>query len=163
MVPFEQWDHGGPIAVKTTVVHDHVMSREDPQFKLRMPADLRIRAEDAAKASGRSLNAELVARLETSLLDSPSDKLIPAERAKELSLIARSAFPAEIRRRILASINKAISLGHSYVNVDLKDLALDGAMSDEEIDAITYDITHELTNAGYKVEWDGCAWVWISF
>lgn len=128
-----------------------------------MPADLRTRVEDAARASGRSLNAELVARLESSLLDSPSDNLIPAHRARELSLIARSAFPAEIRRRIINSINKAISLGHSYVNVDLKDLALDGAMSDEELDNITNEITKELSDAGYRVEWDGCAWVWISF
>ncbi|WP_272876513.1 Arc family DNA-binding protein [Stutzerimonas stutzeri] len=33
------------------------------QFKLRMPAELRLQAEHAAKAAGRSLNAELVARL----------------------------------------------------------------------------------------------------
>ncbi|RPV82843.1 hypothetical protein IPC782_24065 [Pseudomonas aeruginosa] len=42
------------------------MSRTDPQFKLRMPPALRARVEQAAKASRRSLNAELVFRVEQS-------------------------------------------------------------------------------------------------
>ena len=42
------------------------MSRADPQFKLRMPPALRARVEQAAKASMRSLNAELVFRVEQS-------------------------------------------------------------------------------------------------
>ncbi|MDW5716179.1 Arc family DNA-binding protein [Pseudomonas aeruginosa] len=42
------------------------MSHTDPQFKLRMPPALRARVEQAAKASMRSLNAELVFRVEQS-------------------------------------------------------------------------------------------------
>ncbi len=42
------------------------MSRTDPQFKLRMPPALRAWVEQAAKASRRSLNAELVFRVEQS-------------------------------------------------------------------------------------------------
>ncbi|WP_139148107.1 Arc family DNA-binding protein, partial [Pseudomonas aeruginosa] len=42
------------------------MSRTDPQFKLRMLLALRARVEQAAKASMRSLNAELVFRVEQS-------------------------------------------------------------------------------------------------
>ncbi len=42
------------------------MSRTDPQFKLRMPPALRARVEQAAKASMRSLNTELVFRVEQS-------------------------------------------------------------------------------------------------
>src|SRR5215208_4469365 len=37
------------------------------RFLLRMPEDLRQRIVDAAAASGRSLNAELVSRIEASL------------------------------------------------------------------------------------------------
>ncbi|WP_151892206.1 Arc family DNA-binding protein, partial [Pseudomonas aeruginosa] len=63
------------------------MSREDPQFKLRMPFELRLQAEQAAKAAGRSLNAELVTRIESSFLNSSDQEiLIPANRAKELAL-----------------------------------------------------------------------------
>ena len=42
------------------------MSREDSQFKLRLPAALREQIELAAQESKRSLNAEIVARLEES-------------------------------------------------------------------------------------------------
>jgi plasmid stability protein len=36
------------------------MSREDPQFKLRLPADLKAKLDQRAKLNGRSINAELV-------------------------------------------------------------------------------------------------------
>lgn len=36
----------------------------DPQYKLRYPAELRDRIAEAAKANNRSVNAEIVARLE---------------------------------------------------------------------------------------------------
>lgn len=42
------------------------MSRADQQFKLRMPAALRAQVEQAAKDARRSLNAEIVVRLEAS-------------------------------------------------------------------------------------------------
>ncbi|WP_313225257.1 Arc family DNA-binding protein [Stutzerimonas nitrititolerans] len=42
------------------------MSRTDQQFKLRMPAALRAQVEWSAWAARRSLNAEIVLRLESS-------------------------------------------------------------------------------------------------
>lgn len=42
------------------------MNRTDPQFKLRMPAALRAQVEQSAWAAERSLNAEIVIRLEAS-------------------------------------------------------------------------------------------------
>ena len=36
------------------------MSREDPQFKLRLPADLKAKVTQRAKMNGRSLNAEIL-------------------------------------------------------------------------------------------------------
>lgn len=42
------------------------MSRTDAQFKLRMPSALRAQVEQAAKEARRSLNAEIVLRLEAS-------------------------------------------------------------------------------------------------
>jgi len=36
------------------------MSREDPQFKLRLPAELKAKLDQRAKMNGRSINAELV-------------------------------------------------------------------------------------------------------
>ncbi|EAA0696557.1 Arc family DNA-binding protein [Salmonella enterica subsp. enterica serovar Nottingham] len=43
------------------------MSREDPQFKLRLPADLKAKLDQRAKMNGRSINAEIVATMEESL------------------------------------------------------------------------------------------------
>jgi hypothetical protein len=42
------------------------MSRADQQFKLRMPPALRAQVEQAAKQANRSLNAEIVTRLQVS-------------------------------------------------------------------------------------------------
>ncbi|WP_199183803.1 Arc family DNA-binding protein [Novosphingobium sp. HII-3] len=42
------------------------MSREDAQMKIRLPADLRDAIVASADAAKRSLNAEIVARLESS-------------------------------------------------------------------------------------------------
>lgn len=48
------------------------MSREDPQMKIRLPADLKESIEFAAKASGRTLNSEVVARLQASFAPKPT-------------------------------------------------------------------------------------------
>lgn len=42
------------------------MSRDIVPLGLRMPPDLKEQIEQAAKASGRSMNAEIVARLQAS-------------------------------------------------------------------------------------------------
>lgn len=130
------------------------MSREDPQFKLRMPEELKAQAENAAKASGRSLNSELVARIESSFLaDGSADRLIPAAKAKELALMARSGIPDEIRRRAIDAISRAVRLGHSETYVEISDLQIGVGMPDEEIDNILNIVRAELENAGYIV---GC-------
>lgn len=46
------------------------MSREDPQTKLRLPPELKARIEQSAKEHNRSMNADMVARLEKSFEDS---------------------------------------------------------------------------------------------
>jgi predicted DNA-binding protein len=42
------------------------MARADPQMKIRLPEALKEKIEAAAKESGRTLNAEVVGRLESS-------------------------------------------------------------------------------------------------
>lgn len=164
MVPLKQWDHGGPIAVKTTVVHDHVMSREDPQFKLRMPPELRLQAEQAAKAAGRSINAELVARIESSFLNSsPQETLIPAKRAKELALMARTVIPSEIRKRVIMAIQRAVSLGHTEAYANLTDLSLEVGISDEDLDNLINPVIEELKKAGYNAKLDDITTLAIEF
>ena len=47
------------------------MSREDPQMKIRLPDELKRLVEAAASDAGRSLNAEIVYRLEQSFNPQP--------------------------------------------------------------------------------------------
>lgn len=47
------------------------MQRADPQFKLRLPEKLKAQIELSAKNNHRSLNAEVVARLERSFDSEP--------------------------------------------------------------------------------------------
>jgi uncharacterized protein YlxW (UPF0749 family) len=52
------------MAVKRKVRHGCVMAADDPHFRLRLPSDLRDQLREAATANRRSINAEIVARLE---------------------------------------------------------------------------------------------------
>ena len=62
------------------------MSREDPQLKIRLPADLKARVENASRAAGRSINSEVAQRLERSfLVHAPS----PQEAARIWSFLLR--------------------------------------------------------------------------
>lgn len=56
------------------------MARTDPQFNLRVPIELKQQVENAAKESGRSINAEAVFRLEQSFKNEIRDlKSVPTE------------------------------------------------------------------------------------
>jgi predicted DNA-binding protein len=48
---------------------DNMTEKQPPSYPLRMPQELRERLAEVAKKSGRSMNAEIVARLEESLDD----------------------------------------------------------------------------------------------
>ncbi|EXE14535.1 arc-like DNA binding domain protein [Acinetobacter sp. 983759] len=63
------------------------MARTDPQFNLRVPQELKQQVEDAAKESGRSINAEAVFRLEQSFRNEMGDlESVPTEELmKELA------------------------------------------------------------------------------
>ena len=56
-----------------------VMARDDPHFRLRIPADLKEKVEAFAKANNRSINAEIVSRLEGSFHSSPVNIEFPGE------------------------------------------------------------------------------------
>lgn len=47
------------------------MARDDPMMRFRAPTELKTRIEEAASKNGRSLNAEIVQRLDASLSGRP--------------------------------------------------------------------------------------------
>ena len=58
--------HWVPLLSSTHVVHYSCMDdRTDPQYKLRMPSELHEKLKAAAKDNHRSMNAEIVARLQS--------------------------------------------------------------------------------------------------
>lgn len=52
------------------------MSAQDPHFRLRVPADLKALIEDAAAKGRRTLNAEIVERLDRSFEASKLDLIL---------------------------------------------------------------------------------------
>lgn len=65
------------------MIYHPSMTREDPQMKLRMPADLKSRIEAAANTASRSMNAEIIARLQSSFDDQTANA---SARINELEL-----------------------------------------------------------------------------
>lgn len=66
------------------------MSRDDPQMKIRLPAELKTGVETAAKANNRTMNAEIVARLQQSFenkLLSQGDMEVLEQSAQTLGLV----------------------------------------------------------------------------
>ena len=71
------------------------MARDDPMFRLRMPADLKQTLTQAAKINHRSLNAEIVQRLELTL----------AQPSGAASGVALSGEQAQALQAFLQSLN----------------------------------------------------------
>lgn len=65
--------------------------------------------------------------------------------------MARSGIPDEIRRRAVASIGKAIRLGHDEAFVVIDDLQLGVGIADDELDKLLSTVKNELEDAGYIV------------
>lgn len=55
------------VAVKPTVDHKNGMSRDDPPLRIRLPEALKATVQARAADSRRSMNAEIIRRLEWSL------------------------------------------------------------------------------------------------
>lgn len=65
-------------------------NQRDPQYKLRWPEELRDKIQASAKENNRSMNAEIVHRLENSF---PSAVRVPDPRkVRRLSDLARTLY-----------------------------------------------------------------------
>lgn len=70
------------------------MSREDPQMKIRLPVELKARVEDASSKNNRTMNAEIVDRLESTFAEKPG---VSAETfVRELAFV-RHAYERQIK------------------------------------------------------------------
>lgn len=133
------------------------MSREDPQLRIRLPIELKEKVEESAKESGRSMNAEIVQRLDASFLrDIPTDELISAKEALHIVKKAKNELSRIIFKRTFSEINKKIRLGHTTFSVDLDDLELEGVY-DDDFESLFQPTFERLEDLGYTIgenTWD---------
>ncbi len=72
----------------------------DPQYKLRLPPDLKARIEQAARDSNRSMNAEIIARLEATFETGVTSKERLDEFARWIAGMAAEGAVASLSRRL---------------------------------------------------------------
>lgn len=80
--------------------------QSDPQYKLRLPEELRSKIKESANTHNRSMNADIVARLEDSFTGATNASEFN-EKLQEMAgeLIALSTENREIRRLYVDAIN----------------------------------------------------------
>ncbi|MDC9615593.1 Arc family DNA-binding protein [Xenorhabdus khoisanae] len=133
------------------------MSREDPQLRIRLPIELKEKIEETAKANSRSMNAEIVQRLDVSFLNEPAaDELISAKDAIHIISNAKDELSKVIFKRTVAEINRGIRIGHTTFSIDLDNLDLEG-LSESDFVSVFQKTFNELDRLGYVVSddtWD---------
>lgn len=85
------------------------MGREDPQLKLRLTEDMKTAVTEAAKHNNRSVNAEIVQRLEKSFAD-PTD--LPEELIDRIRRKGREV-KIPVRSLIISALEDAFPFGYS--------------------------------------------------
>lgn len=141
------------------------MDKDDryTRITLRIPKDLHAKLSEAADDTSKSMNAEIIARLEDSVLrDTPADELVSASKAKELAALARQDLSEAIRKEVILDLRSAISRGMSVSFVDLSDYGLE-EMGNAEFAEVVGSIESELIDAGYTIEWDGQETLTVAF
>jgi len=133
------------------------MSREDPQLRIRLPIELKEKIETSSKSNSRSMNAEIVHRLETTFSNEISDELfLSAEEALNIAKNSLDVISDEILKRTFNQINKMVRLGHHTFEIDLEDLQLEGIEGDNYL-AVFSKTFKKLDALGYvvpKKAWD---------
>jgi hypothetical protein len=91
------------IAVNSKMPHQCVMAADDPHFRLRIPAALKARIEEAAHAKKRSINAEIVDRLDRSFAATTSRNNDEVRAIADLAATTASHRMAELVLSLLDS------------------------------------------------------------
>ena len=90
---------GCSIAVKASVGHAWGMTRADPPLRIRLPAELKATIQASAAKNRRSMNAEIVARLDASFVSHGEANSASASESGG-PVASLSAEVAELRRRV---------------------------------------------------------------
>lgn len=140
------------------------MSREDPQLRIRLPIELKEKIEVSAKENNRSMNAEIVQRLErTYLAELSDDEVLSAQDVIKIVASAKDELSNIIFKRTFAEINKKARMGHKGFHIPLGDLELEELSEDDfyyvlkrtfdRLDELGFFVPEKsLDNAGFLIE-----------
>ncbi|MCM7400276.1 Arc family DNA-binding protein [Enterobacter hormaechei] len=140
------------------------MSREDPQLRIRLPIELKEKIEVSAKENNRSMNAEIVQRLErTYLAELSDDEVLSAQDVIKIVASAKDELSNIIFKRTFAEINKKARMGHKGFHIPLGDLELEDLSEDDfyyvlkrtfdRLDELGFFVPEKsLDNAGFLIE-----------
>ncbi|WP_215755102.1 Arc family DNA-binding protein [Acetobacter sp. P5B1] len=85
---------------------------DDPQFKFRMPPDMKAALEESAKRSNRTLTAEILTRLNSSLSQRAVPDVSSAEDMDEeerVLVLSWRALGSEEKRSLMVLLRAAIA------------------------------------------------------
>lgn len=134
------------------------MSRKDPQINIRLPQVLKERIHEVAMLNGRSVNAEVVYRLESSFLqDIQEDELLTPDEALAISRLARENLFSVLFNACTSAINTAAKSGAHSAYLDVYKIVGEGYMDDDSniVKEVVNPVMTALKNAGYTVDIDG--------
>ncbi|MEC5291300.1 MULTISPECIES: Arc family DNA-binding protein [unclassified Aurantimonas] len=95
------------IAVNPVAGYTRPMSQPPPDMKVRLSSTLRQQVEEAAKRNNRTLNGEIVARLEKSFAEEQGEHRTRFAWAKNAARSAADQRFAELEARVAALEKKA--------------------------------------------------------
>lgn len=126
--------------------------KQQTAYPLRMTPSLRDAVERAAHESKRSVNAEIVSRLELSLIaDQQLTDFMSAEQARKIAELAGTNIPRKLRDSVQAEILSAATNGVSGLSMSTEGLGLDP--NNEAHRRIMDDVIRELLEAGYQASY----------
>lgn len=144
-------------------------SDKQDKFMLRFPDGMRDRIREEAEANGRSMNAEIIHRLEQSFANRSirTGTLLTAEEARQQAEETRVHLKAAFRDYLIEEVDEAISRGASELYVDLMDFFGTDDTNDDFSDPVSEQVINpvfeEFRQAGYKVLHNEGIGFWISF
>jgi plasmid stability protein len=130
------------------------MARRDPQINIRLSEELKQKVHEKAEANGRSVNAELVDRIEVSLLAETSPtNVLTAEDAKKIAEQALKDGYARLLSRCIKYINSRAMEGYSdaYISSGYEDIY----EGDKIYKTVIAPVKIKLEELGYKVSFSG--------
>lgn len=131
------------------------MKEDTYRSQFRFPYRLYEQLKESADDNHRSVNAELVARLEESFAkNSDPAVLMSAAKAREIAQAARKRVSSIVEERAISEINEVVSTGRSMAIVEFQDLHFD-SMTASELRDVYGNLYDKLNAAGYHVENDG--------